>query len=247
MQRDASQVGIGGALKQEGKDSKLHPVAYFSKKLQPYESNYSISELECLAIVETLDYWHHYLYGKKFTVITDHQALQWLSKMKKPRSRLFKWSLKLGQYDFIIQYKPGDQNVEEDALSRSPVLDDFSHNDHIRIVNLITKNELKREQQIEKSQGKNMPPEGPDGIAIRKKGLFHQKYVPQSLREQIIKQFHEKFGHIGTKKTIQMISKSYTWPKMTNDIKNFTDSCETCRLNKIKRCPKLGTLSILKP
>ena len=30
---------------------------------------------------------------------------------------------------------------------------------------------------------------------------------------------------------------------MTKDVKNYTDSCETCQLNKIKRCQKLGTLS----
>ena len=101
---DASKIGIGAVLKQESdEDKQLHPVAYFSKKLLSYQQNYSISELECLAIVESLEYFHHYLYGTKFIVITDHQALKYLHKMKKPNSRLFKWALKLSQYDFTIE------------------------------------------------------------------------------------------------------------------------------------------------
>ena len=76
VQTDASRKGIGGLVKQEAGDNKNHPVEYFSKKLLPYQKNYSVSELECLAIVEALDFWDHYLYGKKFTVITDHQAFK---------------------------------------------------------------------------------------------------------------------------------------------------------------------------
>jgi len=114
----------------------MHDV-YFSKKLLPQKKNYSISELECLAIVEALDNWRDYLYGKKLTVITDHQALKWIGKIKKLNSRLFEWSLKSGQYDFEIQYKSEKTNVEANAPSRSPILDDFSHDDHLKIINLV--------------------------------------------------------------------------------------------------------------
>ena len=80
---DASRVGIGGILKQEFKEKTLLPIGYFSKKLLPYQINYSITELECLAIVEAIEYFHHYLYNTNFTVITDHAALKWLKKIKK--------------------------------------------------------------------------------------------------------------------------------------------------------------------
>lgn len=153
VQTDASRIGIGGVLKQEAKDGSLHPVAYFSRKLLIHQMNYSVSELECLAIVEALDYWYHYLYGKKFTVITDHQALQWLGKIKKPRSRLINWSIKLSQYDFDIHYKPGHQNVEVDALSRSPVLNSQKKSKHPKIVNTLIKDETK----IEKFQFTHTP------------------------------------------------------------------------------------------
>ena len=117
---DASKLGIGAVLKQPQSDNQLHPIGFFSKKLLPYQKNYSSTELECLAIIEAIEYWHHYLYGNQFTVITDHQALQWLKNVKKPNSRLFNWSLRLSQYNFNIEFRPGKDNQEADCLSRNP-------------------------------------------------------------------------------------------------------------------------------
>lgn len=57
-------------------------------------------------------YFRHYLYGNKFTVITDHNASRWLDSVKHPNTRLFNWSLKLSQYNFDTKYLPGKHNVE---------------------------------------------------------------------------------------------------------------------------------------
>lgn len=227
---DASKIGIGAVLKQiSSRDNEQHPVAYFSKKLLDYQKNYSISELECLAIVESLEYFHHYLYGSKFTVITDHQALKWLHKVKKPNSRLFKWSLKLSQFDFQIQYRPGKNNVEADALSRNPVLEGFSHENHLKMINLISKDELRKAQCEEKDLNYFLPTlKTIDGLHFKQKKNFHRYYVPVSLRAKLIDQFHHEFGHIGTKKILFMLSKSYFWPDMTSDVKLFVDTCDVC-------------------
>ena len=248
---DACKIGIGAILKQKSNDDEeLLTVGYFSKKLLPYQRNYTISELECYAIVEALEYFHHYLYGSKFTVITDHQALKWLHKIKKPNSRLFKWALKLSQYDFQIQYRPGKDNIEADALSRNPVLEDFTHENHLNIINLIQKEELKTAQKEEMDVNMNhtLPHlRTVDGILVRKKGLFRRYYVPTSLRTKVVEKFHEKFGHIGIKKTLFMISKSYFWPNMTNEVKLFIDTCEICQKNKVRKGKEYGTLSITGP
>lgn len=70
--------------------------------------------------MEAIEYFYHYLHGQTFTIITDHQALKWLSRIKKPNSRLFIWALKLSQYDFKIEYTKGSENLEADCLSRNP-------------------------------------------------------------------------------------------------------------------------------
>ncbi|UYV68052.1 hypothetical protein LAZ67_5002912 [Cordylochernes scorpioides] len=54
---DASTLGISGILKQKDENGEEHPVQYFSRYLRKYEQNYSISELECLAIIESIEYF----------------------------------------------------------------------------------------------------------------------------------------------------------------------------------------------
>ena len=152
------------------------------------------------------------------------------------------------QYDFEIKYKPGIQNVEADSLSRSPINLDFHHEDHLKIVNMVSEDEIKRAQQNERAEGIPMCFQTNDkGIFVKRRGLFTRFYIPVSLRAKIIDEFHHKFGHIGIKKMLQMISKSFYWPDMTNDVKLFVDTCVTCCKSKIKRSPKLGSLSITGP
>ncbi|GFW13751.1 retrovirus-related Pol polyprotein from transposon 17.6 [Trichonephila clavipes] len=100
---DASQDSIGVVLKQHP-DGTLYPIAYHSRQLLKHEKNYTISEKECLAIIDALDKFHCYLHGSKFTIHTDHAALQWLKSVKHLTGRLFRWSLKLSQYEYSINY-----------------------------------------------------------------------------------------------------------------------------------------------
>ena len=52
---DASCVGVGAVLLQEGEDETEHPVSFFSKKLSPAQRNYSVIEQELLAIPRPSD------------------------------------------------------------------------------------------------------------------------------------------------------------------------------------------------
>lgn len=110
---DASNIAIGSVLSQFD-----HPIAYYSRTLNTAERNYSTIEKELLAIVDSTKHFRPYLYGQKFTIETDHNPLVWLSKIKEPNSRLIRWKLKLGEFQFEIKYKKGKENSVADALSR---------------------------------------------------------------------------------------------------------------------------------
>ena len=84
---DACTTGVGAVLKQEHQDT-LKPIGYFSKKLSPAEKNYSISELETLAVVKAVQHFAAYLHGSRFTVFTDHKALVHLPTMRNGNPRL---------------------------------------------------------------------------------------------------------------------------------------------------------------
>lgn len=113
LNTDASNFALGAVLSQED-----HAICYASRTLNEHELNYSTIEKELLAIVWAVKYFRPYLFGRKFSIHTDHQPLQWLFSIKEPNSRLVRWRLKLEEFDFTIKYKKGANNGNADALSR---------------------------------------------------------------------------------------------------------------------------------
>lgn len=120
---DASMFGLGAVLSQVGDDGMEHPVAYLSRKLLPREVSYATIEKECLALVWALKKLQPYLYGRPFTLMTDHNPLVWLNRVAGDNPRLLRWSLALQPYNFTLQYRPGKQNANADGLSRQTELE----------------------------------------------------------------------------------------------------------------------------
>jgi hypothetical protein len=118
---DASDYAIGSVLEQLDDNNQRRPVAYASRTLNDAERNYSTIEKELLAIVWSVKHFRPYLYGRKFSIRTDHQPLKWLMNLKDPASRLMRWRIKLEEYNYEIDYVKGTSNAVADALSRNPV------------------------------------------------------------------------------------------------------------------------------
>ena len=71
LQVGASMKGLGAALTQDHK-----PVAFTSKALTDVEARYANIGRELLAVVYGCEKFHTYLYGRSFTVYTDHEPLE---------------------------------------------------------------------------------------------------------------------------------------------------------------------------
>lgn len=118
LDTDASAYQVGCCLLQEQSDGTLHPIGYWSRTLSAAEKNYSSTEKECLAIVWAVLHLRPYLEGSRFTIRTDHDALKWLMNLRDPRGRLARWALRLQEFDYEIQYKPGSSHALADGPSR---------------------------------------------------------------------------------------------------------------------------------
>ena len=122
LSTDASKIAIGAVLEQE----HAGMMAYFSRKLLPRESNYPITELEALAIVEAVQHFNVYLIANSFTVVTDHRALVYLNQMNNGSIRLTRWSHALQLYDCTFVYRKETENHVADYLSRASDAEDDS-------------------------------------------------------------------------------------------------------------------------
>ena len=114
---DASLCGVGGVLC-VCRNNVWTPCSFFSRQLIPREQKFSATELEALALLETIEHFKFYLSGRSFTAYTDHQALTSIINGVPPSARLTRWKLKLSEYDFSIVYVKGKNNPVADALSR---------------------------------------------------------------------------------------------------------------------------------
>jgi len=113
MYCDASKIGLGGILMQNGQ-----VVAYASRQLKTQERNHPIHDLELVVVVFALKMWRHYLFGSKFEHFSDHKNLKYLFSQKKLNMRQRRWLEFLKDYDFELSYHPGKANVMAGTLSR---------------------------------------------------------------------------------------------------------------------------------
>lgn len=118
LMTDACPTGVGGVIAQgqEWRDAQV--AAFYSAKLNAAQRNYPVHEQEMLAGVETMLRHRDILQGCPFIWLTDHKSLIHLLSQKSLSGRQARWMEKLGEFDFTVEYLPGEHNVLPDALSR---------------------------------------------------------------------------------------------------------------------------------
>ena len=235
LECDASGIGLGGVLLQEGK-----PVAYFSEKLSGPSLNYSTYDKELLALVRTLETWQHYLWPKEFVIHSDHESLKHIRSQAKLNRRHAKWVEFIESFPYVIKHKKGKENIIADALSRrytmlsqldfkifglETIKEQYAHDNDFKDV-LLNCQEGKTWNRFVLT----------DGFVFRANKLC----IPaSSVRLLLLQEAHGGglMGHFGVKKTEDILAGHFFWPKMRRDVERFVARCTTCQKAKSRLNP----------
>ena len=126
MAGDASSYGIRAVIAHIFPDGSERPVVFASSTLTDSERNYSQVEKEALSLIFGVKRFHTYLYGRKFTLVTDHKPLTTILSPKKGISslaaaRLQRWAWILSAYSYDIEFRGTGEHANADGLSHLPV------------------------------------------------------------------------------------------------------------------------------
>ena len=218
-----------------------------SRLLSQAEKGYSQTQKEALAVFWAVKRLHKYLFGNKFTIVTDHQAFSYVFNPKTSTSKataamVQRWALYLSGYDYDIKYRLGSQIPQADFLSRFSKLGAAP-----KICLLSEPLPMSREDLIRETKKyyhkvcstfyrgwdsatrKRFPvlfkrreelSMSPDGVLKMNDCVV----IPPTLRQPVLNEMHK--GHMGIEKMKSLARRMCWWPSIGNDIRSTALDCQ---------------------
>ena len=254
---DASDVGCGACLTQVGRAGEVRVIAYASKSFSPAERAYSVVEKEALSCVWACEKWRHYLWGRRFTLRTDHQALSTIFGPKgsnRVGRRISRWEARLLDFTFQVEYIRSERNQVADGLSRLPVLETaWSDDDTVQIASLMGGGAIDLSEFEEASSADKqlsavrsaLQGQWPSRRSQTDEWLAAFFSVRSELSSQGALIFrgdrlvvpvelrarvlaNAHAGHQGQVRTKQRLRERFWWPRMDADVRALIRECEVC-------------------
>lgn len=230
LETDASMIGIGAVLYQVDNEGKRYTLGFYSEAFNDTQARWSTIEQEGYGIYKAVKHWHHILYGRPFTVRTDHNNLRYMEKSA--NLKVGRWWSHLTNYQMKVEHIPGIENEVADGLSRLP--------------------DKATSTPQEESEGIVSARKSTILCTVDETDEPDPQQAKTCPFETVFQKHHSHIaGHLGTEETTRRISK---------ELKNITGlkkrvaerikKCAWCQKDRIKPptvYPKLNVLSVPEP
>lgn len=266
---DASPYGVGAVVSHITPSGEERPIAFASRTLSKAESNYAQIEREALSIVFGVKKFHQYLYGRKFTLLTDHRPLTSIfgphtGIPSMAASRMQRWALLLSAHQYDIKYRKSDQHQNADGLSRLPLPTKHSECTQADIfyfkdvtVSPVTSAQVKKHTRtdpvlsevvdiVSHGRGGEMTPKLKPYMVRRNELSVQSGCLLWGYRVIIPSPLQEKVlaelhtGHCGVVRMKEIARSYFWWPGLDAAIEEKAASCADCQ--KLRNQPQLAPL-----
>ena len=229
---DASDIAVGAVL-QQFVDGVWCPISYFSKKLQPSETQYSTFDRELLAVYLSIKHFRHFVEGRDFHIRTDQKPLTFAMGTRPDRQspRQSRQLDFISQFTSDIRYVKGSENTAADALSRITINSASSTID-FQAIALAQQSSLAFKQILLLSTF--VPFHYHLLIICDMSSSCPRPYIPESFRRSVFDSLHG-LSHPGIRATQKLLTSRLIWPSINTDVRKWTRTCLQCQRSKVHR------------
>ena len=198
----------------------MRTVAFYSRKMTGPKLNYDIHDKELLTVVEALHEWRVYLEGTKYPIqiYTDHKNLLYWTSTKQLNQRQIRWAETLASYSFKINHVQGTENGRADTLSHRS---DYVEGSKLGAVSLL------------QWEGNSLIYQKPANEILAHVEI---QLTDQQKTDVIRDRYnHKMIGYQGINKTIELITRDFTWPGLRKTVTDYVNNYDICARAKHSR------------